>query len=230
MTTPILSITELADGQVDQFATANEMVRALEGATQNYLSVDLSAGNATLSLANYQDYFVFVSSGNTVSRSITVQQNKRFFAVRNGGSAALSVILGSTTKTLPAGETAIYYTDGAANGLYTFAASASSTAAISVEITASATLALTHAGQWIDANHGSTAITITVPPNSSVAFPVDTEIHIRQKGAAAVDVAAGSGVTINKPASQTLGLAEQYAVVTLKKLATDTWALFGMLA
>lgn len=98
-----------------------------------------------------------------------------------------------------------------------------------VEITASETLALTRAGKFVQANHASVAITITVPPNSSVVFPVGVEIHVRQTGAAAVTIAQGAGVTINQPASVTKVLKEQYAVVTLKKMATDTWALFGML-
>lgn len=98
-----------------------------------------------------------------------------------------------------------------------------------VEVTASETLALTRGGKFLSANHATVAITITVPPNSSVAFPVGTEVHVRQTGAAGVTIAAGVGVTVNQPASQTKVLAEQYAVVTLKKIATDTWALFGML-
>jgi hypothetical protein len=117
---------------------------------------------------------------------------------------------------------------GAANLNYT-AADLANLGAASVEITASATLALTHAGKFISANHASTAINITVPPNSSVAFAVDTEIHIRQAGAAAVAIVAGSGVTVSQPASQTKSLKEQYAVATLKKVSTDAWALFGML-
>jgi hypothetical protein len=99
----------------------------------------------------------------------------------------------------------------------------------SVEVTASLTLAASHEGVFIHANHASTAINITVPPNSSVAFAVDTEIHIRQAGAAAVAIVAGSGVTVSQPASQTKSLKEQYAVATLKKVSTDAWALFGML-
>lgn len=98
-----------------------------------------------------------------------------------------------------------------------------------LEITASATLAITHTGKFINCDHATVAISVTVPPDSSVAFPVNTEIHIRQKGDASVTVAAGVGVTINKPASQTSTVKEKYGVVTLKKMAADTWALFGML-
>lgn len=97
----------------------------------------------------------------------------------------------------------------------------------SIEATASRALTLTDDGKFISANHASTAITLTVPPNSEAAFPIDTEIHVRQRGAAAVTIAAGGGVALNQPAARTKKLSERYAVVTLKKVASDEWALFG---
>jgi hypothetical protein len=100
-----------------------------------------------------------------------------------------------------------------------------------VQETASFTFALgDELSAMVRANHASTPITATVPPNSSVAFPVGSLIHLCQWGAAAVTVAAGSGVTINKAASKTLGIAEQYGVVSLWKQATNVWLLFGHLA
>jgi hypothetical protein len=77
----------------------------------------------------------------------------------------------------------------------------------------------------------TTAVSITVPPNSSVAFPVGTEIHIYQDNVGAVTIFAGSGVTIvtyglNAAASyKVLG---RYATVTLKKLSTNGWLLTGL--
>jgi hypothetical protein len=72
----------------------------------------------------------------------------------------------------------------------------------------------------------ASAVAFTVPPNSSVAYPVGTEITIEQAGAGALTVTAGSGVTINSRGAD-LVLAGQYAVATLKKVATDTWILTG---
>lgn len=64
-------------------------------------------------------------------------------------------------------------------------------------------------------------VTVTVPLNSSVAFPVGTQIPIVQTGAGTVTVAGISGVTINTASSLTLS--EQWAAGTLIKRATDTW-------
>ncbi|GAB4391010.1 MAG: hypothetical protein Tsb0032_00420 [Kiloniellaceae bacterium] len=69
------------------------------------------------------------------------------------------------------------------------------------------------------------AVTITVPPNASVAFPVGTEVHVRQAGTGQVTVAEGVGVTVNS--SETLALRKQHATITLLKVAADEWDLIG---
>ena len=87
------------------------------------------------------------------------------------------------------------------------------------------TLVLTDAGKMVTMSNAS-AITLTVPPNASVAFPVNTRIDLLQYGAGQVTVAAGSGVTIYSKGSA-LKLSAQYAGATLWKKATNTWVLVG---
>lgn len=67
--------------------------------------------------------------------------------------------------------------------------------------------------------------TLTVPPNSSVAFPVGAQVLVAQWGAGQTTIAQGSGVTIQKPS--TLLLNTQYSPVSLIKVATDEWLLTG---
>jgi hypothetical protein len=69
------------------------------------------------------------------------------------------------------------------------------------------------------------ANTLTVPPNSSVAFPVGSQINILQTGAGQTTVTAGAGVTIN--ATPGLKIRAQWSYATLIKRATDTWVLVG---
>ncbi len=96
------------------------------------------------------------------------------------------------------------------------------------EYTADHTLTLADAGyEVIVGNHASTDITFTVPPNSSVAFPIGCVIIVEQRGASTVTIAASAGVTINKPSSKTPVLAEQHAQAVLRKGATNTWVLGG---
>lgn len=72
----------------------------------------------------------------------------------------------------------------------------------------------------------SSAQTYTVPPNSSAAFAVGSQIDLCSLGSGAVTLAQGSGVTINsRNGNKTI--AAQYVCVSLIKTATDTWLLFG---
>jgi len=87
--------------------------------------------------------------------------------------------------------------------------------------------ALTERDSMIELNSAS-AITLTVPANSAVAYPVGTSIDILRVGAGAVTVAAGAGVTVN--ATPGLKLRAQWSSATLVKRATDTWVLLGDLS
>lgn len=87
------------------------------------------------------------------------------------------------------------------------------------------TCVLADANAYIRMNNAS-ANTVTIPPNSSVAFPVGTSITVRQIGAGATTLVAGAGVTINN-VGLTLQLRKQNSTVQLIKVGTDTWDLFG---
>ena len=92
-------------------------------------------------------------------------------------------------------------------------------------VTTTDTLVLADAGGFVEYNNAST-ITVTVPPNSSVAFQLKTRIDLIQQGAGQVSVAAGAGVTIRSSGSK-LKLTGQYSGATLLKRATDEWYLIG---
>lgn len=90
------------------------------------------------------------------------------------------------------------------------------------------TFALTDIGSYVRTTSGS-AVTITVPANSSVAFPTGTEIVVFQAGAGQVTFSAAGGVTINSKDSN-LKITGQYSSATLKKIGTDEWDMIGDLA
>lgn len=91
--------------------------------------------------------------------------------------------------------------------------------------TDSYTLVLGDAGKLIEMGK-ATAQTLTVPPNSSVAFPTGTKVDVVQTGAGETTIAAGSGVTINSEGSK-LKINAQWQAVSLIKRATNTWVLIG---
>lgn len=86
------------------------------------------------------------------------------------------------------------------------------------------TLAREHAGDYIRTT-SATAVTITVPPTSSVNWPTDCEIIVEQAGAGQITFATGTGVVINT--SEALKTQKQYSVVALKNVSGDVWTFFG---
>jgi len=99
--------------------------------------------------------------------------------------------------------------------------------AINAQTGTTYTLVLTDASKLITCSNAS-AVTVTVPPNSSVAFPTGTQITIIGIGVGIVTVAQGSGVTVNSTPS--LAFRARYSAATLVKTGTDQWYLMGDLA
>lgn len=86
------------------------------------------------------------------------------------------------------------------------------------------TLILTDAFKMVAmANAG--ANTITVPPNSAVAFLDNTRIDLGQDGAGQTTIVAGAGVTIRTP--ETLKLRKQWSKASLIRRAANVWDLVG---
>ena len=90
------------------------------------------------------------------------------------------------------------------------------------------TMALTDDGKVVEMNNAS-ANTLTVPPNSSVAFPVGSQIVVLQTGAGQTTLAAGAGVTVNSKDGNPK-LSAQWCAATLIKRATDVWVVVGDLS
>jgi len=100
--------------------------------------------------------------------------------------------------------------------------------AINAQTGTTYTFVIGDAGKLVTSSNGS-AQTITVPPNSSVAFATGTQIIVQNIGSANATLAEGSGVTINSKDSAK-EIDGQYAAATLIKTATDAWSLIGALA
>ena len=75
----------------------------------------------------------------------------------------------------------------------------------------------------------ASAITLTIPPNSSVAYPVGAQLNLAQLGAGQVTFAQGSGVTIVSTGATTSApkLRAQYSTATAVQTSTDNWLVMG---
>jgi len=80
-------------------------------------------------------------------------------------------------------------------------------------------------GKVIDINSGSNE-TLTVPQDSSVAFPNGTQFVVIRSGSGELGITGGGLVTLNS-AQGYLNINYQYSAATLIKLTTDTWYVFG---
>ena len=97
-----------------------------------------------------------------------------------------------------------------------------------VTLTASTTLALTHAEKMLLVNSAS-AVTITIPTKASVALPVGTLINITGIGTGTVTLSPASGVTLySKESARSID--GQYGAVTLYKSSDNVWYCWGALS
>jgi hypothetical protein len=136
--------------------------------------------------------------------------------------------LAATTSIGNVSATEISYLDNAASNIQ---AQLYDTTTLNIVITAqvaSYTLALSDNWKLVTMSSVS-AMNLTVPPNSSVAFPIGANITIVGINTGQVTIVAGSGVTINS-ADGKLKLRVRYSSATLIKTATDTWILIGDIA
>ena len=89
------------------------------------------------------------------------------------------------------------------------------------------TVALTDQNKFLNMVGGQ-AITITLPSNATVAFPISAEIDFFQANTGQITFVAGAGATVlGTPGLKTRA---QYSAVTAKKIYSDTWALLGDLS
>jgi hypothetical protein len=99
--------------------------------------------------------------------------------------------------------------------------------------TSNFTLAQVDSGKTIDID-SSTAVVVTIPANSAVAFPIGTQIAFIQIGVGQVSFAPDTGVTLLSKgigASPTIPgnrkISARYSAATLIKRSENVWTLIG---
>lgn len=95
---------------------------------------------------------------------------------------------------------------------------------VNVQTSTAYTLVLTDSFKMVAMDNAG-ANTLTVPPNSAVAFLANTRIDIGQDGAGKTTIVAGAGVTIRTP--ETLKLRKQWSKASLIRRAANVWDLVG---
>ena len=103
--------------------------------------------------------------------------------------------------------------------------------AINAQTGTTYTFVLADNGKVVTASNAS-AITVTIPPISSVAYATGAQLNIIQKGAGQVTFAQGSGVTIRSTGATATApkLRAQYSSATCIHEGSDVWYVVGDIA
>lgn len=149
-------------------------------------------------------------------------------AIAQGGTGATTAAGARTSLgVIPATE------KGAADGVATLDADTKltpeqGTSGI-VSVTTARALALTDKSNFLTANSES-AITVTIPTNATVAFPVGSEIELCQYGVGTLTIIGATDVTVNGVSAGSVQSSERYACIAIKKIGTNEWIAAGGLA
>lgn len=82
------------------------------------------------------------------------------------------------------------------------------------------TFVLADAGKTVTSNNAS-AVTFTIPPQTSVAWANNTTLIVRNLGAGVVTIAGGAGVTVTNTAQTVV----QYGSIKIIRTASNAWTI-----
>jgi hypothetical protein len=124
-----LGIVQLTEGQASPEVTVNDAFAVFDATLTEIFSADVASGNVSLTNAQFRQMArISIINVGTAGRTVTVPAIKRGFIVTSAASNTdpVSVVRGSTSISLVAGEAKILYTDGTTNGMLAFGLAASS--------------------------------------------------------------------------------------------------------
>lgn len=168
------------------------------------------------------------NAANSASSASTSASNASTSATNasNSASSASTSASTATTQASNASTSASNASTSATNASNSAAASAaSSQLTLNAQSGTTYTLVLSDANKLIECTNAA-AITLTIPTNASVAFPLGTQIAIAQGGAGQITISPAGGVTLLSKFSR-LKCEAQDGMIFLLKQATNTWRVTG---
>lgn len=187
------------------------------------LNASLLQGNAASAFATAAQGSKADSATQPGDLGTAAAENVGFFADAAQGATADSAVQPGDIGTAAA-ENVGFFADAAQGSLADSAAQDADLKKYigqNLQTGTSYTLVLTDAGKMVDLSNGS-AITLTIPANASVAFPVNTRIDLSQHGAGLVTVVITSDTLRGDPVS-----VGQYKGLSLWKRTSTEWVIYG---
>jgi hypothetical protein len=218
-----MGIEILGSGESADLTISNTGVLSLSGTT-NQISISASTGSVVVSLPSD------VTISNTLY-AVSAIFSDEVFGISPTSSAAFTTksyvdnAIGTGNLPSQTGNEGKYLSTSGSSAFWTEIVIP---AAQVVEKTSAYTLELSDAQKIIEVNSVS-ATTITIPADSSVNFPIGSNIDIVQTGAGQITINGEGGVTLLSKDSNTK-TDSQYSGVTIYKQSSNTWVLIGDLS
>ena len=206
-----LHSTTAGDSALYDASAARWIIEGTNGTT----ALDVSDGN------------VVIGDGTLTVGSDGAGEDVVFYSATAGDNLTWSSASEALTITGTDGQDALVVADGDVSITDALTVTGTTTTYLNVitDSTTTRTPGLTDASAYILTTHG-TGITVTLPQDSDVAFPVGTQIIFERNGAGTLTFAAGAGATVNSKGA-TLTCADRYTTVAAVLIATDIWTIFG---
>lgn len=223
-----LDLDQVAAAQDNKETTINDQSGQLDAAITEFLDVDLTAGNVTVTADEYRRNLRFNATNvATTGREVTLQAIKHVvvLASDSGNTDDVTFQIGTGTLVLSPGDVTLAYSDGTANGLEAVAGDGSIVVPIymharAVEKTTDLTVATDITGNIVSPVTGTIADVKAVVDTAGVTG--DTVIDVNLNG---TTIMTADKITIETTETDSDDAATQPALTTTAISANDLLAI-----
>lgn len=201
--------------------TRTLLIHSVEANTQN---VSLARGSTTLTIAPGEGKLVFIGSGaGDLTEILSSEGGAGSIVIEENDSVVVSA---ATTINFRGSVSVVENTGGIATVEYS--GGGGGVVTVSTVSTVSHTPEVAEAGYYFRCTNAG-GCTITIPQNTSEPFQIGSMLTYEQGNTGGLTFDGDVGVTINVAAAFMASTVDQYAVVQLIKVGTDTWTIYGNL-
>lgn len=236
-TTANLNLTLIETNQSQKEVTANTAIAALDAALCEATDIECADGTNAVSAATMREVvhlcLIDSESPPTAEFYVELAAVKRLIAITNETAYEAIVVVadassGAAEGHVDPGAGSLVYCDGTGVRQITFDPNIQPIPkTIAINAQSGTTYELQLGDEFVTCTNVS-AITVTIPAEASVDFPIGSQILLAQLAIGQVTVVGGS-IDVDIITPETTALAKTGASAALIKIAADTWLMTGNL-